>query len=94
MVDDNEQCDPPDNENCTADCQIPVVTCGTGAIDAGEECNGGPTLCNCTSINVYLHVNDRSLLLWMRNATIPGCLTDNRCEESGSYTFGAVLCCN
>jgi len=59
----------------------------------GCTCTGGATQCNCAYDNVYVHVSDFVFSAWIRAANFGDCLEGERCEEAGSATCGAVLCC-
>ncbi len=72
-------------------CQSAVYTYLSGE---GCSCSGGAGACNCAIINVYLHALDYTLSLWTRALPAPACGADGMCQESGSYSCGAVLCCN
>ncbi len=59
----------------------------------GCSCTGGSNSCNCAMSNVYLHVSDYALSLWIRVGQIAGCNDEGFCQESVTQDCGAVLCC-
>jgi len=61
---------------------------------SGCSCTGGAAQCNCANQNVYVHASDFLFSAWLRSADFGDCAAVDYCEESGTETCGAVLCCH
>lgn len=74
----------------------PTLLCDPATIsylgNNGCDCSGGTSTCNCSGVNVYVHVTGPDSPYYIRDAAIANC-GNTACTDSVSASCGVALCC-